>query len=166
MLKGLPFAYNRDLQEDKEPVFDSIDTLFLTIPVTIGMIRTLEFDLTKMKNEADKGYALATEIADYLTLNGIDFKTAHEVAGACVKLAEKQQKELVELASSDLVKIHPLLEESIKPLLTTTGSINNRNSASGTSATSLSLQLKDLKKKRIKFRVWANEVIYRKLHDA
>jgi len=166
MLKGLPFAYNRDLQEDKEPVFDSIDTLFLILPVTIGMIRTLEFDLTKMKNEADKGYALATEIADYLTLNGIDFKTAHEVAGACVKLAEKQQKELVELASSDLVKIHPLLEESIKPLLTTTGSINNRNSASGTSATSLSLQLKDLKKKRIKFRVWANEVIYRKLHDA
>jgi argininosuccinate lyase len=166
MLKGLPFAYNRDLQEDKEPIFDSIETLFITLPVVIGMVETLQFDTAKLASEADKGFALATEIADFLNLKGVDFKTSHEIAGQCVKLAEKRQVELIDLSLDDLKKIHPALTQELFAVLSTKGSIENRTSASGTSASSGKRQIKDIKRKTIRFNTWSNEVLYRKLHDA
>jgi argininosuccinate lyase len=88
MLKGLPFAYNRDLQEDKEPFFDSLDTLFLVIPAVSGMIATTEFDREKMKLSAPTGFSLATEIADFLVTKNVPFGQAHEAAGACVAMCE------------------------------------------------------------------------------
>jgi argininosuccinate lyase len=77
MLKGLPFAYNRDLQEDKEPLFDSIDTLLLVLPAITGMVATTDFDRQKMLDAAPLGISLATEIADYLALKKITFAQAH-----------------------------------------------------------------------------------------
>ena len=97
MLKGLPFAYNRDLQEDKEPLFDSFDTLMLVLPAVAGMIATTEFDREKMAVAAPAGFSLATEIADYLAKKGVPFAVAHEAAGKCVAMCESSGRELYQL---------------------------------------------------------------------
>jgi argininosuccinate lyase len=86
MLKGLPFAYNRDLQEDKEPLFDSIDTLRLVLPAVTGMVATTTFDREKMAAAAPQGFSLATEVADFLVRAGVPFAQAHEAAGKCVAI--------------------------------------------------------------------------------
>ena len=87
MLKGLPFAYNRDLQEDKEPLFDSIDTLRLVLPAVTGMVATTTFDREKMAAAAPQGFSLATEVADFLVRAGVPFAQAHEAAGVAGKNA-------------------------------------------------------------------------------
>ena len=87
VLKGLPFAYNRDLQEDKEPVFDTVEQLLLVLPAMTGMIATLRFDAARMAASAPEGFALATDIAEWLVRNGVPFREAHEVAGACGRAA-------------------------------------------------------------------------------
>ena len=102
-LKGLPFAYNRDLQEDKEPIFDSLDTLQLLLPAVTGMIETSRFDRERMAQSAPVGFALATEIADWLVREGLPFRNAHEVAGKCVRLCETKGIELHEINDADLV---------------------------------------------------------------
>ncbi len=84
-LKGLPLAYNRDLQEDKEPVFDAIDSLHLLLPAMTGMIATLTFDTARLEALAPQGYSLATDIAEWLVREGVAFRVAHEIAGACVR---------------------------------------------------------------------------------
>jgi argininosuccinate lyase len=114
MLKGLPFAYNRDLQEDKEPFFDSLDTLFLVIPAVSGMIATTEFDREKMKLSAPTGFSLATEIADFLVTKNVPFGQAHEAAGACVAMCEKLNIELHQLSDEQFSLIHPSLDPSIR----------------------------------------------------
>jgi argininosuccinate lyase len=162
-LKALPFAYNRDLQEDKEPIFDSIDTMKLVLPVIKGMLENMQFNIKKLSLEASEGFALATEIADFLTKKGIDFKTAHEITGKCVKLAESKGVELTQLSSAEFKKIHPALTDEVKSVLTTAGSIGNRTSASGTSLSSITRQLRDLARKLTKVKAWSNEVIFRKL---
>ena len=85
-LKGLPFGYNRDLQEDKEPVFDTVEQLLLVLPAMTGMIATLRFDTERMARSAPEGFALATDIAEWLVREGVPFREAHEVAGACVRV--------------------------------------------------------------------------------
>ena len=84
-LKGLPLAYNRDLQEDKEPVFDAVDTLEVLLPAVSGMVATLTFATERMASLAPQGFALATDIAEWLVRSGVPFRVAHEVAGACVR---------------------------------------------------------------------------------
>ena len=83
-LKGLPLAYNRDLQEDKEPVFDQVDQLAVLLPAFAGMIGTLRFDTDRMAALAPQGFSLATDVAEWLVRRGVPFRVAHEVAGACV----------------------------------------------------------------------------------
>ena len=89
-LKGLPLAYNRDLQEDKEPVFDAADTLELLLPAVSGMIATLKFNTERMESLAPQGFALATDIAEWLVRQGVPFREAHELSGAAVKQAESR----------------------------------------------------------------------------
>ena len=84
MLKGLPFAYNRDLQEDKEPIFDSIDTLRLVLPAVTGMVATTTFDREKMAAAAPQGFSLATEVADFLVRAGVPFAQAHEARSSSI----------------------------------------------------------------------------------
>lgn len=165
-LKALPFAYNRDLQEDKEPIFDSIDTMFLVIPNIAGLLRTLTFDTNKMSQDAKTGFTLATEIADFLTLKGIDFKTAHEIAGSCVKLAEKLGKELDELTLAQYQQIHKSFDQEIFKVLDVAGSINNRTSNSGTSAKSILVQLKELEGKQKQFKSWSSKNLFEKMINA
>ncbi|WP_260984752.1 lyase family protein, partial [Brevibacterium casei] len=100
-LKALPLAYNRDLQEDKEPVFDATDTLELLLPAFTGMIATLKFDTERMAYLAPRGFALATDIAEWLVRRGVPFRVAHELSGACVQLAESRDVELWDLTDED-----------------------------------------------------------------
>ena len=145
MLKGLPFAYNRDLQEDKEPLFDSFDTLFLVIPAVAGMVATTEFDREKMLAAAPMGFSLATEIADFLVRAHIPFSQAHEAAGRCVAQCEKLGIALHELSDDQLISIHPALTSDVRKVLTVDGALASRTSRGGTSPSSLEVQLKDLK---------------------
>ena len=141
MLKGLPFAYNRDLQEDKEPLFDSLDTLALVIPAVSGMIATTNFDRVKMKLSAPTGFSLATEIADYLVRKNVPFAQAHEAAGACVALCEKLSCELHELSDDQFAGIHSSLDPKIREVLTVQGAIASRTTAGGTAPSQVSKQI-------------------------
>ena len=144
MLKGLPFAYNRDLQEDKEPLFDSIETLLILLPAVSGMIATTDFDRAKMAAAAPTGFSLATEIADYLVRAHIPFSQAHEAAGACVALCEKTNRELHELIDQEFLDIHPALTGGVREVLTVAGALSSRTTAGGTAPTEVAKQLKDL----------------------
>ena len=142
MLKALPFAYNRDLQEDKEPLFDSIDTLLLVLPPIIGMIATTEFDRAKMALAAPSGFSLATEIADYLAKKGVPFAQAHEAAGRCVSLCESTGRELDQLTDTEYLDIHPQLDGGVRERLTVLGAINSRTTAGGTAPLRVAAQIK------------------------
>ena len=144
VLKGLPFAYNRDLQEDKEPVFDSVETLQVILPAVIGMIETTTFDREKMGGGAVSGHALATEIADYLARKGVPFAQAHEASGACVKLADSLKCEVHELSDEQLLSVHSDISSDIRSLLSGSGATSSRVSISGTSTQSIKAQVETL----------------------
>lgn len=142
MLKGLPFAYNRDLQEDKEPLFDSIDTLLLTLPAITGMVATTDFDREKMALAAPTGFSLATEIADYLVRKNVPFATAHESAGKCVALCEKSSRQLHELSDDEFKTIHPSLDGGVRDVLNVAGALSSRTTAGGTAPALVAEQIK------------------------
>jgi argininosuccinate lyase len=142
MLKGLPFAYNRDLQEDKEPLFDSIDTLLLTLPAITGMVATTDFDREKMAQAAPTGFSLATEIADYLVRKNVPFATAHESAGKCVALCEKSSRQLHELSDDEFRTIHPSLDGGVRDVLNVAGALSSRTTAGGTAPALVAEQIK------------------------
>ena len=144
MLKGLPFAYNRDLQEDKEPLFDSVETLLILLPAVSGMIATTEFDREKMTAAAPTGFSLATEIADFLVRAHIPFSHAHEAAGACVALCEKTNRELHELTDAEFLTIHPALTGGVREVLTVAGALSSRTTAGGTAPSEVVKQLDEL----------------------
>ena len=146
VLKGLPFAYNRDLQEDKEPVFDSVDQLLILLPAITGMIETAQFNSAAISKGAADGFSLATEIADFLAKKQIPFATAHEVAGECVKFCEKNQIELDQLSDAQLLAIHPALTGEVKEFLNVKGAVASRISSMGTSKKSVAAALIQLKK--------------------
>ena len=144
MLKGLPFAYNRDLQEDKEPTFDSITTLLTLLPALTGMVETTTFDRERMASGAAKGHALATEIADFLARKGVPFSHAHEISGRCVQLAESLNKEVHELTDNELASVDDRLTADIRSTLSTVGGVASRTSIGGTSTQSLIKQIHEL----------------------
>jgi len=143
MLKGLPFAYNRDLQEDKEPLFDSIDTLMLVLPAVTGMIATTHFDREKMAVAAPAGFSLATEIADYLAKKSVPFADAHEAAGKCVAVCETSNRQLHELTDAEFLQVHPQLDGGVRDVLTVLGAINSRTTSGGTAPVLVAAQIKD-----------------------
>jgi argininosuccinate lyase len=143
MLKGLPFAYNRDLQEDKEPLFDSIDTLMLVLPAVTGMIATTDFDREKMALAAPAGFSLATEIADYLAKKSVPFADAHEAAGRCVAMCEASGRQLHQLTDPEFLQVHPELDGGVRDVLTVHGAINSRTTSGGTAPALVAVQIKD-----------------------
>ena len=143
MLKGLPFAYNRDLQEDKEPLFDSIDTLFLVLPAVTGMIATTDFDREKMALAAPTGFSLATEIADYLAKKSVPFAQAHEAAGKCVAICESTDRQLHQLTDADFLSVHPQLDGGVREVLTVHGALSSRTTSGGTAPALVAQQIKD-----------------------
>ena len=137
VLKAMPFAYNRDLQEDKEPIFDSVDQLLVLLPAISGMVETAKFKQANISKVAAAGYSLATEIADFLCKTGLPFSQAHEVAGECVKFCEKSGLELDQMSDQQLLSIHPNLTSDVKQYLTVSGAVSSRTSAMGTSKNSV-----------------------------
>lgn len=140
-LKAQPLAYNRDLQEDKEPVFDSVAQLQLLLPAMAGLVGTLTFDTDRMAALAPLGYTLATDIAEWMVRQGIPFRVAHEAAGAAVKAAEARGVGLEELAADELAGIHPGLTAEVREVLTIAGSVESRDARGGTSPARVAEQL-------------------------
>jgi len=140
-LKGLPLAYNRDLQEDKEPVFDAVDTLEVLLPAVSGMVATLRFHTDRMAELAPQGFALATDVAEWLVRRGVPFRVAHEVAGACVRECERRGIELWDLSDDDLVAIAPELTPAVREVLTVEGSLASRDAVGGTAPARVAEQL-------------------------
>ncbi|MGH3872425.1 MAG: argininosuccinate lyase [Pseudonocardiaceae bacterium] len=131
-LKAQPLAYNRDLQEDKEPLFDSVDQLELLLPAVAGMVATLVFHTDRLAELALAGFTLATDLAEWLVRQGVPFRTAHQAAGACVRLAEYRGVGLEELSEMELTAIHPDLTTDVHRVLSVAGSIGSRDAYGGT----------------------------------
>jgi argininosuccinate lyase len=144
-LKAQPLAYNRDLQEDKEPVFDSVAQLGMLLPAMAGLVGTLTFDTDRMAQLAPQGYTLATDIAEWMVRQGIPFRVAHEAAGAAVKAAEARGVGLEELADEELAGIHPGLTAQVRDVLTIAGSVNSRDAHGGTAPSRVAEQLAALR---------------------
>ncbi len=143
-LKGLPLAYNRDLQEDKEPLFDSTDQLRVLLPALTGMITTLVFHPIRLEALAPEGFSLATDVADWLVRQRVPFAEAHEIAGACVRYCEQRGLELTDLTAEQLPEISPLLTSGVLDVLTVAGSIESRSQRGGTSGQQVRGQLPEL----------------------
>lgn len=139
-LKGLPSTYDKDLQEDKEPVFDAFDTLSLTLPVMAGLLRTLTLRPERMAAQLEPGL-LATDLADYLVQKGVPFRQAHHLVGEVVQLAEDEDIPLTQLTPAQLQGISPLFASDVTAVFSITNSLNQRNVPGGTSLTALQAQL-------------------------
>ena len=154
-LKGLPLAYNRDLQEDKEPLIDSVVQLELILPAMTGMTATLTFAPARMESLAGAGFSLATDIAEYLVKRGVPFRVAHEAAGGCVALAESAGRELDELTDDEFASVHPALDPGVRSVLTVAGSLASRDSVGGTAPVRVAEQLEALAERIAADRAWA-----------
>ncbi len=132
LMKAQPLAYNRDNQEDKQPLFDVVDTVGNCLQAYIGMLPTLEVKAEAMIAAAEKGYATATDLADYLVKKGLPFRDAHEVVGKSVQFAIQQDCKLNELSLEDLQGFSELIEEDVYPLLELMGSVAARDHIGGT----------------------------------
>jgi argininosuccinate lyase len=139
--KGLPLAYDRDLQEDKEPVFDSVATLEVLLPAFTGMIATLEFNTARMAELAPAGFALATDVADWLVRKGVPFREAHEISGSLVRFCEEHGLELDQPTDEQYRSVSPLLGDDLRASLTVQASLAARSSPGGTAPERVSEQL-------------------------
>lgn len=140
-LKGMPFGYNRDLQEDKEPAFDTVDQLLLVLPAMTGLMSTLQFNAERMAASAPEGYALATDIAEWLVRQGVPFRRAHEIAGTCVKVAEDRGIELWDLSDADFASVAAELTPQLREVLTVEGALASRDAFGGTAPVRVREQL-------------------------
>ncbi len=156
-LKGLPLAYNRDLQEDKEPVFDAIDSLRLLLPAVAGMISTLRFDTQRMQALAPEGFSLATDVAEWLVRQGVPFREAHEVAGQCVQTCESRGIGLEDLRESDLAQISEHLTAQVLDVITVPGSLASRDAYGGTAPARVGEQRTRLRKAAVAMTEWAQQ---------
>jgi argininosuccinate lyase len=154
-LKGLPLAYNRDIQEVHEPALDAVDTLETVLPAFAGMVRTLVFHPERMAALAPAGFSLATDVAEWLVKQGVPFRDAHEVAGACVRLCEKRGKELHEMTPDEMTGIHEALNQGVLEVLTVEGSLAARDGAGGTAPKRVIEQGKAARARVKHFRPWA-----------
>lgn len=156
-LKGLPLAYNRDLQEDKEPVFDGLDQLRVLLPAMAGMIATLRFHTDRMAARAPQGFSLATDVADWLVRQRVPFAQAHEVAGKAVRFCESRGIELQDLAEDDLPAIDSRLTPDVLDVLSVEGSIASRNGRGGTAQSRVEEQLLEVGRAMADASAWAED---------
>jgi argininosuccinate lyase len=153
-LKALPLAYNRDLQEDKEPVFDAVDTLEVLLPAFTGMVATLRYDTDRMAELAPQGFSLATDVAEWLVRQGVPFRVAHEVAGACVQRCEELGTALEDLTDEQFAEISEHLTPGVREVLTVEGSVASRSGRGGTAPDRVSEQLAELRAALADHRAW------------
>ena len=133
LMKGQPLAYNRDNQEDKQPLFDSFDNAHACLVVLAAMVPNMTFDRQRMREAAGRGHATATDLADYLVRRGLAFRDAHEAVGKAVQLAESAQRELDALSLDELRSVCELIDEDVFEVLTLEGAVCSRNHVGGTS---------------------------------
>ncbi len=148
-LKALPLAYNRDLQEDKEPVFDSVDTLEVLLPAVTGMVATLVFNTGRMAELAPQGFSLATDVAEWLVRQGVPFRVAHELAGACVRQCEELGCDLADLSDEQLAAISADLTPAVREVLTVEGSVASRTGRGGTAPERVREQLAEVQSRLV-----------------
>jgi argininosuccinate lyase len=158
-LKALPLAYNRDLQEDKEPVFDAVDTLEVLLPAFSGMVDTLSFDTERLASLAPQGFALATDIAEWLVRQGVPFRVAHEVAGACVRECEPRGIELWDLTDEDFARISEHLTPEVRSVLSVEGSHAARDALGGTAPVRVTEQLAAARERLAGARTWTSATV-------
>lgn len=132
LMKGQPLAYNKDNQEDKEPLFDTVETLIDTLRIYADMLTGVRVNQEAMRNAAMRGYATATDLADYLTKKGLPFREAHEAVAQAVRFADKSSRDLSALSLPELQKFSRLIDSDIYAVLTLEGSINSRSHIGGT----------------------------------
>ena len=154
-LKSLPFAYNRDLSEDKHLAFDATDTLSLLLPAMEGMIRTMKVNVARMREHASMGFSLATELADHLARQGMPFAQAHEITGQVVRFAEEQGLGLEDLSIAQLSQIHPLLDEQAGQVLNLDRALAARSGYGGTAPERVREQAQRLARIHAKQLDWA-----------
>jgi argininosuccinate lyase len=140
-LKGLPLAYNRDLQEDKEPVFDSVETLEVLLPAFTGMVATLRFNTERMAELAPQGFSLATDVADWLVRRHVPFREAHEISGALVRFCEENNLELDEPTDEQYAAVSEHLSGEVRSALTVEASLASRSGVGGTAPERVAEQL-------------------------
>jgi argininosuccinate lyase len=141
-MKGLPLAYNRDFQEDKPPLFDTIDTVTSCLTVLNDMLPGVIFNVERLRETAKEGYSTATDVAEYLVKKGLPFRRAHEVTGRIVLYCIKRKKKLGELALKELNKFSPLISEDIHSFLRSEESVRGKRSAGSTSPEEVERQIK------------------------
>ena len=159
VLKALPLAYDRDLQEDKEPVFDQIDTLDVLCPAVAGMIDTMTIHLERLAELAPQGFSLATDIAEWLVKRGVPFRDAHEISGACVRLAEARGVELADLTDAELAQASSHLDPEVRSVLTVEGSVGARLGRGGTAPVRVAEQLDEARAGLADARQWADTAL-------
>ncbi len=154
-LKGLPLAYDRDLQEDKEPVFDAVDTLLTVLPAMAGLVATLRFHTERLCATAAAGHALATDLAELLVRRGVPFREAHEVVGHLVVWCQVHDCELSDVSDEDLAKVSALLTPDVRDVLTVPGAIAARAGRGGTAPARVAEQLARLRQQVHEQAAWA-----------
>lgn len=164
-LKGLPLAYDRDLQEDKEPVFDQIDTLDVLLPAVAGMVDTMKLHFERMAALAPLGFSLATDIAEWLVRQGVPFREAHEISGACVRECESRGIELWDLSDQDLQRIDQRLTPGVRGVLSVEGAVNGRTGKGGTAPQRVHEQLSAARAAVAKRRTFTNTASGLKSHE-
>ncbi|AHW64292.1 Argininosuccinate lyase [Corynebacterium glyciniphilum AJ 3170] len=140
-LKALPLAYNRDLQEDKEPIVDSVAQLRLLLPAMAGLVGTLTFHPERLRELAPAGFTLATDLAEWMVRQGVPFRDAHEASGQCVRIAESRGVDLVSLTEDELAEVHPVLTADVREVLTVDGAVASRSTRGGTAGVRVAEQL-------------------------
>ena len=156
-LKALPLAYDRDLQEDKEPVFDAVDTLAVLLPAVAGMVDTMALDYGRMASLAPQGFSLATDVAEWLVRGGVPFRQAHEISGACVRACEERGIELWDLSDEDFAAINARLTPGVREVLSAEGSVAARTGHGGTAPVRVLEQLTRAIARSAELRVFAWE---------
>jgi argininosuccinate lyase len=155
-LKGLPLAYDRDLQEDKEPVFDSVETLLVVLPAVAGMVSTLAVDDERLTAAAATGHALATDVADWLVRSGVAFRDAHEITGRLVRHCEGHGLELWEVDDDGLAAVDPRLTPAVRSVLSVRGALAARSTHGGTAPARVAEQLAAVADAAHRHAAWAS----------
>ncbi len=156
-LKGLPLAYDRDLQEDKEPVFDAVETLRLVLPALTGMIATWTVHEDVVRAAAPRGYSLATEVAEWLVRQQVPFRDAHEIVGALVARCTERGCELNELSDEELAEISAHLKPDVRSVLSVEGAIAARQTPGSTGLGPVTVQLEQTSGALNTFREWSQK---------
>ena len=156
-LKAQPLAYNRDLQEDKEPIVDSVAQLNLLLPAMTGLVSTLTFHEDRMRELAPRGFTLATDLAEWMVRQGVPFREAHEASGACVRIAEERGVDLVELTDEDLAGVDKRLKPSVRDVLTIDGAVASRATKGGTAGVRVAEQRETVRERAAAARTWARK---------